>query len=171
MADQLLAPQVIIGGHQAAKLTYERSARDLPELNVSQPVRMKPLPGDRTGRWRRGECLQHVGQRSYFVNVEGTTYRRNRVDLQPAKVAPPQPSAHTEWPPEKPVGMCTAEGGHVSGGSVEEVVSSPAMSPRSSAPRLPPSPPQAVTTPCRELQGRAFSRSGRQIKPPDRLDL
>lgn len=58
---------------QIAKLNYDSSAGDLPELNVGQPIRMKPLPGDRTGRWRKGVCLQQVGPRSYVVNVEGTT--------------------------------------------------------------------------------------------------
>ena len=61
VVNQLLEPQVTTGvtdklrvKHQAAKLTYDRSATDLPELNVSQPIRMKPLPGDRMGtlgRW------------------------------------------------------------------------------------------------------------------------
>lgn len=56
VADQPLAPQVITGvtdklrvKHRATKLTYDKSARDLPELNVGRPIRMKPLPGDRTG--------------------------------------------------------------------------------------------------------------------------
>lgn len=81
VADQLLEPQVIPGvtdklrrKHQAVKLLYDRSARDLPELNIGQPIWMKPLPGDRTGRWRRGVCLQQVGLRSYLVSVEGTMY-------------------------------------------------------------------------------------------------
>lgn len=72
--------------HQTAKLWYDKSARDLPELCIGQDIRMKPLPGDRTGRWRRGVCLQQVGPRSYLVDVEGTYYRRNRVDLRPAEV-------------------------------------------------------------------------------------
>lgn len=87
VADQLLAPQVITGvtdklrvKHQAIKLTYDRSARDLPELNVGQHIRIKPLPGDRMGQWMRGVCLQQVGLQSYLINMEGTTYRRNRVD-------------------------------------------------------------------------------------------
>lgn len=56
VADQLLAPQVITGvtdklkvKHQVAKLTYDRSAKDLPELHIGQHIRLKPLPGDRTG--------------------------------------------------------------------------------------------------------------------------
>ena len=46
---------------------------------------MKPLPGDRTGRWRKGVCLQQVGPRSYLVDVEGIFYRCNWVDLRPAE--------------------------------------------------------------------------------------
>ncbi len=67
VADQLLMPRVIneipdklCVKRQMAKLSYDRSAKDLPELNIGQPIRMKPLPGDRTGRWRKGVCLQQV---------------------------------------------------------------------------------------------------------------
>ncbi|KAI4896970.1 hypothetical protein NFI96_005600, partial [Prochilodus magdalenae] len=51
---------------------------------------MKPLPGDSFGRWRVGTCLRRVAPRSYLVDVDGSTYRRNRVDLRVAK-----PSAHS----------------------------------------------------------------------------
>lgn len=66
---------------------------------------------------------------------------------------------------------CVAVGGHAREGSTEEVVDSPAMSPKVSGPRAAPSSPQVVTTPCCELQGWAFSWGGRQIKLPDRLGL
>lgn len=56
VADQLLVPEVITGipeklrvKHKTAKLTYDRSGKDLPELDIGQPIRTKPLPGDRTG--------------------------------------------------------------------------------------------------------------------------
>ena len=103
--------------------------------------------------------MQLVGPRSYLINVEGTAYRRNKVDIRPAEVAPPQLSAHTERPSEQSADMGTAEGGHASRGNMEEVVGRPAMSPRLSAPRSLASPPWAVTW------------CGRHIKPPDRLDL
>lgn len=71
VADTLLEASVVTGvpdkllvKHQTAKLWYNKSARDLPELCVGQDIRMKPLPRDRTGRWRRGVCLQQVGPRS-----------------------------------------------------------------------------------------------------------
>ncbi|KAK7933832.1 hypothetical protein WMY93_004728 [Mugilogobius chulae] len=92
VSDTLLQPCVvndvaekIKARHQRAKLWYDRSAKDLPELRVGQSIRMQPLPGDRTGKWRRGLCLQQVGPRSYLVDVDGTMYRRNRVDLRPAE--------------------------------------------------------------------------------------
>lgn len=33
------------------KFHYDARAKDLPELNVGEHIRMKPLPGDRTGQW------------------------------------------------------------------------------------------------------------------------
>ncbi len=52
--------------HQAAKQTYDRSVKDLPELNAGQPVRMMPLSGEMTtnggevyacNRWDPGPTL------------------------------------------------------------------------------------------------------------------
>ncbi|KAJ8389944.1 hypothetical protein AAFF_G00112290 [Aldrovandia affinis] len=63
--NKLLEPVVVVGvteklrhRKQLAKSFYDRSARDLPELEVGETVRMKPLPGDNTGRWRVGTCLR-----------------------------------------------------------------------------------------------------------------
>ncbi|KAJ8371210.1 hypothetical protein SKAU_G00112380 [Synaphobranchus kaupii] len=97
VAPALLEPQVIADvvdrlrhRKQVSKLIYDRTARDLPELAVGEAVWMKPLPGDRTGIWRRGVCLQKVAPRSYLVEVEGAFYRRNRVDLRMAEPMPSQ---------------------------------------------------------------------------------
>lgn len=58
VTDTFLEPSVVTGvsnklraKHQTAKLWYDKSARDLPELCTGQDIRMKPLPADRTGRW------------------------------------------------------------------------------------------------------------------------
>ncbi|KAL1250737.1 hypothetical protein QQF64_018533 [Cirrhinus molitorella] len=67
------------------KFHYNARGKDLPELNVGKHIRMKPLPGDHTGRWKRGQCLGKVNPRSYVVNVDGTIYRHNRVDLRKGK--------------------------------------------------------------------------------------
>eukprot|EP00063_Salmo_salar_P075403 XP_014050238.1 PREDICTED: C-type lectin domain family 4 member M-like [Salmo salar] len=75
---------------QVSKFIYDKSAKYLPELRVGETVRMKPLPGDRTGLWRLGSCVQKVAPRSYLVEVNGSLYHRNRVDLRIAEPAPTQ---------------------------------------------------------------------------------
>lgn len=147
---------------QIAKLNYDRSAKDLPELNVGQPIRMKPLPGDRTGRWRKGVCLQQAGPRSYVVDVEGTTYRRYRVDLRPAERVPSLSSGHLERSPEYPRDTHATEGSSASEDSRGETGTSHGEAPHSS---------QTICIPHREEQGQTYSRSGRLIKPRDRLNL
>ena len=92
VADSLLQPHVVVGvteklwwKQRMAKSTYDRSARDLPELIVGDRIRMKPLPGDRTGRWPLGQSIQKVAPRSFVVDVNGTLYRCIRVDLRVAE--------------------------------------------------------------------------------------
>ncbi|KAJ7993830.1 hypothetical protein DPEC_G00258780 [Dallia pectoralis] len=138
VTDQLLMPRVIneiphklCMKRRMAKLSYDRSAKDLPELNIGQPIRTKPLPGDRTGRWRKGVCLQQAGPRSYVVNVEGTTYRRNRVDLRPAERVPQLSSGHLEHAPERPGDAHATEEGSASEDSREETGISHGAAPHS----------------------------------------
>lgn len=90
MTNSLLFPKVVEGvseklrwKRRMAIFHYGARAKDL--LNVSEHIRIKPLPGDRTGRWRRGQCLGKVNPRSYVADVDGTLYRRNRVDLRRAE--------------------------------------------------------------------------------------
>ena len=92
VANKLLEPCVVVGvtdklRHRKllAKCFYDRTTRDLPELEVGERIRMKPLPGDHTGLWRLGTCLQRVAPRSYLVDVGGSLYLRNRVDLRVAE--------------------------------------------------------------------------------------
>jgi hypothetical protein len=92
VANKILEPCVIVGitdklGHRKhlAKCFYDRTARDLPELEVGETIRMKPLPGDHTGLCSLGTCLQRVASRSYLVDVGGSLYRSNRVDLRVAE--------------------------------------------------------------------------------------
>ncbi|KAI4894807.1 hypothetical protein NFI96_015293, partial [Prochilodus magdalenae] len=65
VTNKLLEPCVVTGvtenlrrRKQLAKSFYDRSARDLPELEIGETVRMKPPPGDSFGRWRVGTCLR-----------------------------------------------------------------------------------------------------------------
>ena len=52
---------------------------------VGETIRKKPLPGDHTGLCRLGTCLQRVAPRSYLVDVGGSLYHHNRVDLRIAE--------------------------------------------------------------------------------------
>ncbi|RLJ22807.1 hypothetical protein DJ031_00235 [bacterium endosymbiont of Escarpia laminata] len=65
---------------------YDTHSKPLKELNVGQAVRMK-LPGRNT--WSLGVCKRALGQRSYTVDVEGHTYRRNRRQLRATNESAP----------------------------------------------------------------------------------
>lgn len=62
---------------------------DLPEFTIGEAVQMIPLPGDRTDIWCQGVCLRKVDPQSYLVEVEGSLYRRNQVDLRLAELLSP----------------------------------------------------------------------------------
>lgn len=181
VADALLEPRVVTGvsdrirgKHQSAKLWYDKSARDLPELCIGQDIRMKPLPGDRTGRWRRGVCLRQVGPRSYLVDVEGALYRRNRVDLRPAEKDairhPPQQHSPAEC--SSPLEASLAgPASNVRAGNDDEGLGVPESdTQRQGCPGRPrPRPSLTVSPPPPVLEHR--TTSGRVIRAPNRLDL
>ena len=88
-ATRLLKPQVVEGvaekiklRRQKAKQSYDRGSKELPELKVGQPVRVKPSPSQGNKKWQLGTCLQQVAPRSYIVDVNGREYRRNRKFLR-----------------------------------------------------------------------------------------
>ena len=185
VADSLLQPHVLVGvteklrwKRRMAKSTYDRSARDLPELIVGDRIRMKPLPGDRTGRWPLGQCIQKIAPRSFVVDVNGTLYRRNHVDLRVAeRSADAQPIDRPE--------QNSPEQGHMTGksaaaetgqgsGQGEPDGTEDAHTPSSLAPRTPRTPLPGL---CPALgrhsgtPGHAVStRSGRFSRPPQRLN-
>ena len=67
---------------QTAKGYYDRSAKVLPELEIGQEVR---VAGQRNKVWEAGTCVQKLSDRSYLVEVNGNTLRRNRQALRPKK--------------------------------------------------------------------------------------
>uniref|UniRef100_A0A673W9M9 Gypsy retrotransposon integrase-like protein 1 n=1 Tax=Salmo trutta TaxID=8032 RepID=A0A673W9M9_SALTR len=154
---------------QVSKFIYDKSAKDLPELRVGETVRMKPLPGDRTGLWRLGSCVQKVAPRSYLVEVNGSRYRRNRVDLRIAEPAPTQN-------PDGQRGRMTKDRTPASHMGPEALGEEPGDH-RSAAPSPINTPlRQSGDTPVREPAVLAdkppvFSRCGRLSQPPKRLNL
>ena len=77
---------------------YDRHVKELRPIQPGQPVQMR-LPGKDT--WTTGTCLKTAGPRSYEVQVDGRTYRRNRrqliqVDKDPPTEEPITPSHESE---------------------------------------------------------------------------
>ncbi|KAL1279011.1 hypothetical protein QQF64_025684 [Cirrhinus molitorella] len=173
MASSLLFPSVVEGvseklkwKRRMTKFHYDARAKDLPELNVGEHIRMKPLPGDRTGRWKRGkvwECLGKVNPRSYVVNVDGTIYRRNCVDLRKAERS--DQFNHQEAGIKENSQGAVASYGETAirehdTSDITECEPEHVQEKRTTAANKP------------SLQGTPIiTRSGRQSRPPQRLDL
>ena len=71
---------------------YNKSTRQLPELSEGETVRVK-CPGEKT--WTKGTCVRKVAQRSYDVQAENATNRRNRRHILTSKA-----DSGDELPPE-----------------------------------------------------------------------
>ena len=66
---------------KAVKKQYDKTARNMPELKIGQPVSI--YHPDRKG-WFKGEIFKKLGDRSYIVKCStGVTYRRNHVHIRP----------------------------------------------------------------------------------------
>ena len=90
--EQLLQPEIqnevtakLQHKRQIAKKFYDKHAKALPELQIGQPVYVKPHTGHKSQPWKEGICRKKVSDRSYIITVEGHEYRRNRIDLRPRK--------------------------------------------------------------------------------------
>lgn len=103
MSQELLQPKLVDDvtdkvkfKRQKAKFYYDRTTKELPELEIGQPVRMRATT-DPEKKWSYGTCVDNVGKRSYLVEVNNRQYRRNRKDLRATKE--PQ-NANTQPLPE-----------------------------------------------------------------------
>ena len=90
----LLVPQVISdvpekikSRKQKQKFYYDRHSHELPTLHEGDAVRMR-LPGE--NEWSLGRVIGEEGPRSFWVDVNGKHYRRNRKWLRatPEEVEP-----------------------------------------------------------------------------------
>jgi len=89
-ASKTLRPRVITGVQHkltnkrcAAKKHYDRGTKELSELSIGQPVRIRLHTG-RNKKWTEGKCLGQVAPRSYDVQTKYGTFRRNRQMIQVA---------------------------------------------------------------------------------------
>ena len=83
-ADVLLKPHVetnvkemLTMKDQRSQKYYDKTAHELPALKEGNVVRVKPNPGDKTLKWRRGQIISKLGELSYLVDVNGKGYQRN----------------------------------------------------------------------------------------------
>ncbi|RUM46313.1 MAG: hypothetical protein DSY80_02390 [Desulfocapsa sp.] len=85
---------------KVAKLYHDRSAKPLPQLVIGQPVRVKTHPQQPHSDWKPGQVTQVVAPRSYTVDVNGGSYRRNRIHLRDALET--ETGSRDESPPPAP---------------------------------------------------------------------
>lgn len=104
-AAALLEPNISTNTHekimrkrQLSKQQYYKHTKDLPELQIGQNVRMKKHPNDKY--WQFGTCTQSLGNRSYLIDLDGKSYRRNRREIRPTKEA--YDAERTDLLPYKP---------------------------------------------------------------------
>ena len=82
-----------------------RKNSPLPPLKMGQAIRMK-LPNEK--QWSLGTCTKVLENRSYEVDVNGRTYRRNRRQLRASQERLPSPPV-TAIDPESVVEQNRAE--------------------------------------------------------------
>ena len=166
LAQHLLEPEVqpeitakLILKRKRAKKYFDRGSKELPELRIGQPIRMTSLPKDASKKWKSGRCMGKVAPRSYLVNIDGTTYRRNRRFLRSTNdnaselltESPPIPR-----PEEQPL--------------LEPDAGLPQPQQQTTDERESPLSAESLPSPA-EAQPVKTTRSGRIVKPPKKLDL
>ena len=67
---------------QTTKSYYDRHAKQLPDLTIEQPIRVKRHPQTPNSDWTPGIVTSTTAPRSYMVQVDGQQYRRNRIHLR-----------------------------------------------------------------------------------------
>ena len=140
-------PEKIIERKMRAKSYYDQRTKTLPQLVVGQPIRVKTHPQLRHSTWKQGKVLSEAAPRSYKVDVNGTTYTRNRVHLRDSLV----PLKNEE--------------------SKELIEDDPVVTIQAPIPTGSPSTKTQAKTPVRSPvihpmhQGQVVTRSGRVVKP------
>ena len=118
---------------------YNRHIKQLDPIEPGDTIRMR-LPGEQT--WSAGTCVKTSGPRSYMVEVEGATFRRNRRQLVKTSEPATAPCPYPEPEPEPVVDATPAQ---------------PPVSPDSEA-----SPSETPLSPAAPVT----RRSDRERKPP-----
>lgn len=75
-------PEAIHTNRRRVKYHYDKSARQLPTLQVGDPVFVQLNP-DASKAWVPAEIKNKLSERSYLVERNGTVYRRDAVNVKP----------------------------------------------------------------------------------------
>ena len=76
---------------------YNKTAKDLPILHQGDTVRMKPFQlGEK--KWGKAIVNKRLDERSYEVETNSGTYRRNRVHLRKSNEKPPDMRQRQDQP-------------------------------------------------------------------------
>ena len=65
------------------KYYHDKNANSLPGLEVRQPVYVQLNSGHHNTDWEPAVCSKKFTNKSYLVQLNGKTYRRNRIHLKP----------------------------------------------------------------------------------------
>ena len=146
---------------------YNRSAKELDQLNIGSPVLLRDFASQKH-KWQQGRVVQQMSDRSYLVSNNATdkAVRRNRSDLRP--IAENESNQTTEK--AELVAGSTPAGGTPAGST--PVVSAPTGStpagstPAGSTPARPA--PNLSTTSTSEIKAepKAIWQRSRQTKMP-----
>ena len=195
VAQHLLEPEIqsdverkLTKKRRKAKKYFDRGSKELPELEIGQPIRLMPSPMDTNRKWRRGVCIKKVAPRSYLVDAKESIYRRNRKFLRIAKDRLPgtvqenrqqlnpetaQANPGTQTPcqqlkPPLPASRSPPDNTPVSHRDSATLQADPSSSISPTTPEEPPLIGQP-SSPASSVVQR--TRSGRIITPPTRLNL
>ena len=81
---------------------YNKTARDLPKLEIGDVVRMKPIKKHER-KWHKATVTSKKDDRSYEVETpEGGIYRRNRFHLRKTRESPPPKPVEPATPDDQP---------------------------------------------------------------------
>jgi transposase InsO family protein len=105
VSTNLLYPELVEGvqerlqlRRQKAKSYFDKNTKILPDLDIGQEIR---VAGQRKKTWQLGKCLEKLSDRSYVVQTDGETVRRNREDIRPKLNADKTTSTETSLIPEE----------------------------------------------------------------------
>ena len=122
---QMDVQQALIKKRQTTKSYYDQHAKQLPDLTIGQPIRVKHHPQTPNSDWTPGIVTSKAAPRSYMVQVDGQQYRRNRIHLhqqatfpdraptEPLNIRPRQLDALPDQTPADPqytpIQTCTSQ--------------------------------------------------------------